>query len=349
MLSDMYFCPLFSISETDMKPIEEVLPLLQTPKNIFITTHHKPDGDAIGSMLGLYHYLSKKGHHVTPVSPGDVPEFLLWVPGTRQLLNYEAEPDAVSRALEKADIIFGVDFNHFSRTKHLEEMLTNATQTKVLIDHHLHPDKGWDYGISTPSKSSTCEMVYDFINMAGDNEVIDKVIGECIYTGVLTDTGSFRFPVTSAHTHRLVADLMDKGLEHSKIHEHIYDSWSVKRMHFLGYVLLEKMEILPQYKTGIIALSKKDIRLFGINSGDMEGLVNYPLSIANIRFAVMITERGDEVKLSFRSKGDFDVSTFAREHFNGGGHFNASGGRMTESFTDTVTLFKKILSDIHPR
>lgn len=332
-----------------MQPIEEVYQLLQEPKNIFITTHHKPDGDAIGSMLGLYHYLTKKGHKVTPVSPGELPDFLLWMPGVDQLLNYEEDPASVKQALEQADYIFGLDFNAFHRTKHLTELLGEASQPKILIDHHLHPDNVWEYGMSIPQKCSTCEMVYDFINLAGDNKLIDKEIAECIYTGALTDTGSFRFPVTTGDTHRMVADLMDRGLQHSVIHEHVYDSWSVKRMHFLGYILLEKMEILPEYKAGIISLSKKDLRLFGVGSGDLEGLVNYPLSIANIRFSTLITERGDEVRLSFRSKGDFDVSTFAREHFSGGGHFNASGGRTTESFTDTLTRFKKILSDIHPR
>lgn len=332
-----------------MRPIQDILPLLQTPKNIFITTHHKPDGDAIGSMLALYHYLTKKGHNVTPVTPGELPEFLMWIPGVRQLLNYEAEPGAVKAALQKADYVFGLDFNDFPRTKHLTELLNEAPQPKILIDHHLLPADVWAYGVSVPEKSSTCEMVYDFINLAGDNELIDKNIAECIYTGVLTDTGSFRFPVTASGTHRLVADLMEKGLQHSKIHEYIYDSWSVKRMHFVGYVLLEKMEILPQYKAGIISLTKKDMRLFEIGSGDIEGLVNYPLSIANIRFSTLITERSDEVKLSFRSKGDFDVSSFARQYFNGGGHFNASGGRSTQSFTDTVASFKQILSDIHPR
>lgn len=332
-----------------MRPIQDIFPLLQTPKNIFITTHHKPDGDAIGSMLALYHYLVKKGHTVTPVTPGELPEFLMWTPGVQKLLNYEAEPDAVKAALKKADLVFGVDFNEFSRTKHLTQLLSEATQPKALIDHHLLPAEVWDYGVSIPGKSSTCEMVYDFINLAGDNKLIDKEIAECIYMGVLTDTGSFRFPVTKAETHELVADLMRKGLEHSKVHEFIYDSWSIKRMQFLGYVLLEKMEILPQYKAGIISLTRKDLKLFEVNSGDLEGLVNYPLSIANIRFATLITERSDEVKLSFRSKGDFDVSSFAREYFNGGGHFNASGGRTTQSFAETVTFFKKILSDIHPR
>ncbi len=332
-----------------MRPIQDIFPLLQTPKNIFITTHHKPDGDAIGSMLALYHYLVKKGHTVTPVTPGELPEFLMWTPGVQKLLNYEAEPEAVKAALKKADLIFGVDFNEFSRTKHLTQLLGEATQPKALIDHHLLPAAVWDYGVSIPGKSSTCEMVYDFINLAGDNKLIDKEIAECIYMGVLTDTGSFRFPVTKAETHELVADLMRKGLEHSKVHEFIYDSWSIKRMQFLGYVLLEKMEILPQYKAGIISLTRKDLKLFEVNSGDLEGLVNYPLSIANIRFATLITERSDEVKLSFRSKGDFDVSSFAREYFNGGGHFNASGGRTTQSFAETVAFFKKILSDIHPR
>lgn len=332
-----------------MKPVEEVFPLLNEPKNIFITTHYKPDGDAIGSMLGLYHYLTKKGHKVTAVSPCELPEFLMWMPGVNKLVNYEEQADLAKKALNEADFIFGLDFNHNSRTKNMEELLDSANQPKVLIDHHLQPADTWQYGVSIPAKSSTCEMVYDFIQLAGDGSLIDKEIAECLYTGALTDTGSFRFPVTKPATHRMIADLMEKGLQHSIVHEHIYDSWSVKRMHFLGYVLLEKMEILPEYKTGIISLSKKDIRLFGINNGDMEGLVNYPLSIANIRFSVLITERGDEVKMSLRSKGDFDVSSFAREHFNGGGHFNASGGRTTESFTDTVTRFKKILSDIHPR
>ena len=332
-----------------MLPIQEAFPLLETPKKIFITTHHKPDGDAIGSMLGLYHYLVKKGHEVTPVSPCELPDFLMWMPGVDYLLNYEAEPKLAQEALNDADLIFCVDFNDFSRTKHLTDLLAAATQPKILIDHHLMPAPVWDYGTSEPSKSSTAEMVYDFINLCGDNALIDNDIAECIYTGVLTDTGSFRFSITTAAVHSLIADLKNKGLEHSHIHEHIYDSWSASRMRFLGYVLLERMEIFPKYNAGLITLSKKELKLFNVQSGDTEGLVNYPLSIANVEFATLITERGDEVKLSFRSKGDFDVSSFAREHFEGGGHFNASGGRSKTSFNETVARFKEILSDIHPR
>jgi Exopolyphosphatase-related proteins len=332
-----------------MQQIQNAFPLLQQPKKIFITTHHKPDGDAIGSMLGLYHYLIAKGHSVSAVSPSEVPDFLMWMPGVDKLYNYEAESKKCEEALRDAELIFCLDFNDFSRTKHLTQLLEQATQPKILIDHHLFPKTVWDYGMSIPEKSSTCEMVYDFINLCGDNALITNDIGACLYTGVMTDTGSFRFPVTTASVHLMIADLKQRGLEHSRIHEEVYDSWSTVRMQFLGYVLLEKMEIMPEYNTGLIALSRKDIKLFNVNTGDMEGLVNYPLSIAGVRFAVLITERADEVKLSLRSKGNFDVSSFAREHFNGGGHFNASGGRSTESFIDTVTRFKQILSDIHPR
>jgi phosphoesterase RecJ-like protein len=227
--------------------------------------------------------------------------------------------------------------------------LEAATQPKILIDHHLFPKPVWNYGMSIPAKSSTCEMVYDFINICGDNALIDKEIAECIYTGVMTDTGSFRFPVVSADVHSMVADLLRKGLNHSKIHEEVNDTWTIKRMQFLGYVLLERMEIFPKQKSGLIWLSRDDLKLFDINTGDLEGLVNYPLSIADIKFATMITERSDEVKLSFRSKGSFDVNAFAREYFNGGGHANASGGTAKTSFKDTVAYFKQILSDIHPR
>lgn len=331
-----------------MKPIQNAFPLLQTPKKIFITTHHKPDGDAAGSMLGLFLYLRKKGHSVTAVAPSELPEFLMWMPGVEHLLNYEAESALCDKALKESELIFCCDFNDFNRTKLLAPGLEEASQPKILIDHHLHPKPVWDYGMSVPEKSSTCEMVYDFINLCCDNELIDLDIAACLYTGLLTDTGSFRFPSTSASSHHMAADLKSKGLEHSYIHERINDSWTLKRMKFVGYILLEKMEILPNLNTGIIALSRQDLKNFDISPGDTEGLVNLPLSINNIRFSVLITEKADEVRLSLRSKGGFDVSDFARKYFNGGGHFNAAGGKSNLSFSETVAQFKEILSDIHP-
>ena len=332
-----------------MRSIQDAIELLNSPKKIFITTHHKPDGDAIGSMLGLSHYLTLKGHQVTAVSPSELPEFLMWMPGVETLLKFEAESRACNDALAQSELIFALDFNEFGRTKHLKQQLLAATQPRIMIDHHLMPAPDWEYGISDPEKSSTCEMVYDFINLCGDNQLINADIASCLYTGLITDTGSFRYNSTSASSHRMAADLKTKGLDHSYVHEKVYDSWTIKRMQLLGYVLLEKMEILPRYNAGLIALSRQDLKLFDISTGDTEGLVNYPLSINGIRFSTLITERQDEVKLSFRSKGDFDVSSLAREYFNGGGHFNASGGRSNLSFSETVSRFKEILSEIHPR
>jgi phosphoesterase RecJ-like protein len=332
-----------------MRPIQDAFSLLQTPKKIFITTHHKPDGDAIGSMLGLYHYLIKKGHKPTAVSPGEIPDFLEWMPGVNTMLNFEAQPNEAKQALTNADLIFCLDFNDYSRTKHLEQLLADATQPKILIDHHLFPKPVWDYGISLPEKSSTAEMVYDFINMNGDHALLDLDIAACLYTGLMTDTGSFKFPATTASVHTMAAGLKSLGLDHTRIHEAVYDSWSEGRMRFLGYILIEKMEVFRKYNSALISLSRKDQNLFNSQNGDTEGLVNYPLSIGGIRFATLITERSDEVKLSFRSKGNFDVSTFARQYFDGGGHFNASGGRTKTTFIETIAYFKKILSDIHPQ
>ncbi|MCC6186714.1 MAG: DHH family phosphoesterase [Chitinophagaceae bacterium] len=331
-----------------MKPIEDCFELLQSQKKIFITTHHKPDGDAIGSMMALTHYFLKKGHVVYPVSPSEVPDFLLWTPGIELVFNYEGEPKMVEKLIAESDIIFCLDFNALNRVKSLESLLQNATQPKVLIDHHMYPSPSFDYGTSDAAKSSTCEMVYDFINLAGDNALIDTTIGACLYTGAMTDTGSFRFPACTASVHEMIADLMRKGLKQSIIHEEIYDAWSERRTRFLGYILHQKMEIFPELHSGLITISQEDLDKFDIRTGDTEGLVNYPLSIAGIRFATLIIERKDGIKMSFRSKGDFDVNAFSRNYFNGGGHFNASGGQSSQDFKETIFRFKEILSEFHP-
>lgn len=327
-----------------MNSINKALSLLQEPKKIFITTHHKPDGDALGSTLGLYHYLLQKGHQPVVVSPSDVPDFLTWMPGIDSVLNFESEPKQCLKVLEEADLIFCLDFSRLDRIKMMEEHLRKATQPKILIDHHLEPDtEAFDYGMSDPGKSSTCEMVYDFIRLAGDDQYINNNVAQCLYTGVMTDTGSFRFPVTTASVHEMLAELKRRGLDHAVIHQYIYDSWSAERMRFLGYVLYEKMEIFPKQKAGIIALSQADQDKFKISTGDTEGVVNYPLSIEDVTLSVLLTEKKDEVKMSFRSKGNIDVSTFAAQHFNGGGHFNAAGGRSLESLEKTVEKLKTLL------
>jgi phosphoesterase RecJ-like protein len=328
-----------------MKDIRAFLPLLQEPKKIFITTHHKPDGDALGSTLGLYHYLIQQGHHPTVVSPSEVPDFLMWLPGIETVMNFESEPKKALKVLAEADLIFCLDFNSLSRIKTLEEPLAKATQPRILIDHHLRPDEpAFAYGMSEPEKSSTCEMVYDFIRIAGGEKYISNEVSQCLYTGLMTDTGSFRFPITTAAVHEMIADLKHRGLEHAIIHQHIYDSWSAERMRFLGYVLYEKMQIFPEQKVGIIALSLEDQHKFKIATGDTEGMVNYPLSIEDVTVAILITEKKDEVRMSFRSKGDIDVSTFAATHFSGGGHFNAAGGRSKDSLEVTLQKLKELLN-----
>jgi phosphoesterase RecJ-like protein len=331
-----------------MNPIREALPLLEAPKKIFITTHHKPDGDAMGSMMALCLFLKKLGHEVFPVSPSEVPDFLMWMPALEMVMNHEREPKKVEQVLQQCDLIFCLDFNDCSRVKGMQQLLTAATQPKILIDHHMFPKPEFEFGMSDPEKSSTCEMVYDFINLSGHNDLIDESIAACIYTGAMTDTGSFRFPACTASVHDMIADLKRKGLQHSVIHEEVYDAWQENRMRFLGFVLLERMEIFPEYGSGLITLSQEDLDRFDVRTGDTEGIVNYPMSIAGIRFATLIIERKDGIKLSFRSKGSFDVNAFARTHFSGGGHFNASGGQSSQSFSETILRFKEILSEFHP-
>ncbi|HET8572789.1 MAG TPA: bifunctional oligoribonuclease/PAP phosphatase NrnA [Edaphocola sp.] len=327
-----------------MLAIEAVFPLLSQPKKIFITTHYKPDGDAIGSALGLYHYLLQKGHQPTVVSPSAVPDFLQWLPGMEQVFNFETDTRICLERLKGSDLIFCLDFNRLDRIKQMEQPLREAPQPKVLIDHHLMPEEEvFRFGVSLPEKSSTCEMVYDFILADKGGHLLNQEIMRCLYTGTMTDTGSFRFPATTASVHRMMADFKKRGLEHSSIHEEVFDVWSENRMRLLGFALLQKMEIFPEAGVGIICLTKEELEQFHAATGDTEGLVNYPLSIAGIKCAVLIIERKDEIKLSFRSKGNRDVSAIARNYFEGGGHFNAAGGRSSEDMATTCNNVKKAL------
>ncbi len=327
-----------------MKDIKEALPLLAEPRKIFITMHHKPDGDALGSALGLYHYLIAMGHEAAVVSPSEVPDFLLWMPGIDHILNFESEPGTCRKVLQDADIIFCLDFNRLDRVRNMEEALRQATQPRILIDHHLLPEtEAFSFGMSDPGKSSTCEMVYDFILLSGGAGLINIAIAECLYTGVMTDTGSFRFPAATASVHSMVADLKSRGLNHALIHQHVYDSWSARRMRFLGYMLYEKMEIYSRQKTGIMTITTEEQQKFRVITGDTEGIVNYPLSIQDISLSILLIEKKEEVRISFRSKGNIDVSKLAGEHFNGGGHFNAAGGRSFESLEQTKNKIKQLL------
>lgn len=329
-----------------MQLISQFYPLLSQPKQIVITMHQKPDGDAMGSALGLYHFLHNRGHQVTVISPTNWADFLEWLPGIERVINFEGYREKCLGILDKADILFCLDFNIFHRTKHLAPFLASAKAVKVLIDHHEQPDEpNFDYGISDTGKSSTCEMVYDFIVEAGGREELTKDIATCLYTGTMTDTGSFRFPSTKASVHRMVAELKETGFDHSQVHNHIYDNFLESRLRFIGFALLNRMEVLYEYNTAIMYIHQADLQKYHIKTGDTEGLVNYLLTIKGIRFGAIVIDRTEERKWSFRSKGGFDVNQFARNHFEGGGHANASGGRSSDSVEKTVEHFKQVIQE----
>jgi bifunctional oligoribonuclease and PAP phosphatase NrnA len=324
-----------------MKPIQEIFSLLTAPRKVVITTHQKPDPDAMGSSLAMYHFLVLFGHDVTVISPTNWATWLNWMPSSDLVIDYESSPDKAHEALTDADWLFALDYNVFYRTKNLAPRLYEFTSTRILIDHHQQPDiPNFDYGISDTAKSSTAEMVYDFIVQSGHSDKINTPISECLYAGVMADTGSFRFASTTASVHHMVAFLKERGLEHSKVHENIYDNFLENRLRFIGHVLMNRMEVYYEYNTVLIAISKKDLLRFQVKTGDTEGLVNYPLSIQGIKLAGLVIDRDEERKWSFRSKGGFDTNTFARKYFNGGGHFNASGGRSSDPLEKTVEQFK---------
>jgi len=327
-----------------MKNIQEFYPYLTEPKKVVITTHQKPDGDAMGSSLGLYHFLCSLGHSVTVISPTNWANFLDWMPGTNYVIDFDYNREKAKNIIQQAELIFCLDFNILHRTKNMEQPLADAKCIKILIDHHQQPqEEVFDYGNSNTSKSSTCEMVYDFIVESGHADKLNLDMATNLYTGVMTDTGSFRFPSTTASVHRMVAHLKELGLNHTPIHDRIYDNFLENRLRFIGNALLHRMEVLYEYNTALMFIPKTDLQQFDIKTGDTEGLVNYLLTIQGIKFGAIVIDRDEERKWSFRSKGNFDVNTFARIHFEGGGHVNASGGRSSQSLDDTVKQFYQVI------
>lgn len=324
--------------------ISEIKALLTTPKRIVIVPHKNPDGDAIGSSLGLYAYLKKQNHQVTIIAPNDFPDFLKWLPNEKVIIKYESQRDLANVHIKDAEIVFTLDFNSLHRIGEMEVPVQTSEAIKIMIDHHQQPDDYAKFMYSDTSMSSTCEMVYNFIEMLGDDHLIDADIATCLYAGIMTDTGSFRFPSTTGKTHHVIADLMDKGANNSEIHNLVYDTNSPERLQLLGCAL-KNLKVLPNYKTAYITLSQDELNKFNFKKGDTEGFVNYGLSIENVIFAAIFIEHNQEgiTKISFRSKGDFSVNEFARAHFNGGGHTNAAGGKSELNLKDTVEKFITIL------
>lgn len=329
------------MQKTDITKTKE---LLQSSKNIVITCHKGPDGDAIGSSLALYLYLKKLNKNVKVVVPDDFPVFLKWLPENKEIIIYEQQQENAQTLINEADLIFSLDYNSLSRTGDMANVL-NATQASfIMIDHHQQPDDYAAVTYSDTSICSTCQMMYHFIEVLGDVKMIDTDIANCIYTGIMTDTGSFRFRSTTSTTHRVIANLIDLGVDNAKIHQNVYDSNSYNRLQLLGKSL-NNLKVIEELNTAYITLSTEEQEQFNAQKGDTEGVVNYALSLQDIKFAAIFKEDLNKniIKISFRSKGGFNVNEFARLHFNGGGHTNAAGAASNLSLQDTLEKFISIL------
>ena len=325
------------------KQLSEIKTFLSKKKSITLTTHSNPDGDAIGSIVAMMHYLSKLGHTVKAVVPNPFPAFYAWIPGSEKLIVFEKDAAEAKKALAEADMVFSLDYNAFSRVGQMTDSLKAAPGLKFLMDHHIEPEEGFDYYFSTTKTSSTGELVYDFIQLMGDGDLIDSDIAAAIYTSIMTDTGSFSYASSNAKTYRVAAALIDTGIDTERIHRLVYDTFTEHRLRLLGFAISERMLVWPELHAAVIYLSKEDLKRFNYQVGDTEGIVNFPLSMEDVNLSVLITEKERKIKLSFRSKGDFSVNDLARTHFNGGGHRNAAGGQLSETMESTIDKVKAAL------
>ncbi len=330
------------MKENQLKQLKQIL---DKPKQVVIVPHKNPDGDAMGSCLAWQNVLGKLGHSTTVIAPNGYPTFLNWLPGNDAVLIYEENPEVAAQEIAQADLIFTLDFNTLKRIDEMGKRVAESAAKKIMIDHHQEPDDYADLMFSYPNIGSTCELVFQIIEGLELVHLIDKAVASCLYTGIVTDTGSFRFPSVTAATHRAVATLIDSGANHSQIHENIKDNARPDRLKLLG-IALKNMVFLPEYKTAYIMLSQAELDACNYQKGDTEGFVNYGLSVSGIQMAVLMTEhqKEDIIKISFRSKGDLAVNTFAKTYFDGGGHINAAGGKSDHSLAKTETYFRESLA-----
>jgi len=321
-----------------------LIDLLSQPQKIVITTHHKPDGDAMGSSLGMYNYLIQQGHHVQVITPTDYPQFLNWMPGNGDVIIYTNNVAKADELIAKADVIFCLDFNALNRINEMGERVGESKAKKIMIDHHLEPQDFDDYRHWDINACAAAQLVFTFIvDVLGHKELINVDVASCLYTGIMTDSASFRLPNTTSAVHRIVADLIDAGAPNGRIHELVYNDSTETRLRFLGHCLANKLEVLNEFNTALITVTAEELKEYDVITGDTEGIVNYALSISNVRLAAFIVERKDKVKLSLRSKGDFPANEICKKYFSGGGHRNAAGGVSPNSLQETVEEFKLIL------
>ena len=324
--------------------VEEINSLIQHAKNISLITHQNPDGDAIGSMLALYHFLQQyKGKEIHAIVPDDFPDFLAWMPKSEEILICTNVSEEIIKVLENSDLIICLDFNHTSRIQCLRETVLNVNADKVLIDHHPNPEDFTRFVFSETNVSSTSELLYHIMtSLEGE---IDKDIAACLFTGIMTDTGGFSHNSSSPGTYEIVAELLKTGIDKNAIFDNIYNNFTSDRMRLMGYCLNEKMKVFPEYKTAYISITKEEMNKYNFKTGDTEGFVNLPLSIKGIVISALFIERDGMIKASFRSKGKVAVNELSKKHFNGGGHRNAAGGELYESMDKTLEKFISILPE----
>lgn len=326
-----------------MKDIQALKDFLKTSRTIVITTHANPDADALGSSLGLQHFLARRGHTVHTIVPTSYPDFLDWMPGNSSVINYEDSKELAHELLSESELLFCLDFSVFKRIKNMAEVAVTLDAKIALIDHHLNPEITPTFNFWDDKAAATAELVYDLIIHFEAKNEIDRQIAECLYAGIMTDTGSFKHSNTTSKIHRTVADLIELGADVSKVSRLIYDTNSLDRLKFLGHALAEKLHVDEENKVAYFVIAENDFQNFRLKQGDTEGLVNYALSIKGMLVAAIIIEKGDEIKLSFRSVGDIAVNKFAEEYFMGGGHKNASGGASEGSLQETEKKFKELI------
>ena len=345
----MYFCRLLQkVMQTDSF-FEHFDAVIQSPKRIVLVCHVNPDGDAIGSVLAMSEFLSGFGHQVNMVVANDFPGFLHWMPGSEAILVFEQQPEACKKAIAEAECIMMLDFNSLSRSGILHNEIGKTRCPKVLVDHHRDPDETQFYCMySSTCVSSTSEIVTEIILHYG-KQYLTETISTNLMVGIMTDTGSFAHSIYHPRTFELTSILVEKSMPYGYIHEQVYDTMSENRLRLLGFSINNRMEVLDAYSTAIIALNKSDLESFNYQVGDTEGVVNFPLQMDKIKMSVLVTERQDQIRLSFRSKGDFSVHELANKYFKGGGHTNAAGGTLTCSFDEAVALLKSVLPEYQER
>ncbi len=323
-----------------MENINELKAQLSMPKEIVILSHRNPDGDAIGSSLGLYWFLKNQGHKVQVIFPSEYPAFVSWMPDADQIAICDLDKEFAFRCIRNAQMIFCLDFNALDRIDPMEDEVNESKAYKVMIDHHMYPEGFADFMLSKTDCSSTCELIYEFADMLGKSNLVDGKIADCLFTGIITDTGSFKYNIHPS-TMRVAAALLERGANNDFIQEEIFNSMREKELRLLGHCLYNRMEIIEELETGIIWLTKDDFEKFDIQRGDTEGVVNFILKLKKVKIAAFIKEQPTIIKLSLRSKGDFSVQQVATKYFKGGGHKNASGGYFYGTLKSCIERFKK--------